>query len=64
MSTVDPKALREELGVQDPADLGSQGFLRYVMRLSEAFDLDFPVGDYPQLATLASSVEYLRLHRR
>ena len=56
---VDPKALREELAVRDPADLRSSEFLRFVIRLSEALNHDFPPGDYPRLATLSGCFEYL-----
>ena len=55
MPTVDPKALREALRLQDPADPGSSTFLRFVMRLGEALDRDVPPQDYPQLTTLAGT---------
>lgn len=64
MLKVDPKALRDELRLADPADIRSMPFLRFVMRLSEALDVDVAPHDYPRLATVASSVEFVRRHVR
>lgn len=62
MTTVDPQALREELSLPDPADPTSGAFLRFVMRLSEALDVDVAPADYPTLATLAGTVAWLQSH--
>lgn len=61
--SADPRALRAELSLQDPADIRSPAFLRFVIRLSERLDRDIPRDDYPKLATLGGCVDYLRRAR-
>ena len=56
---VDPRAVREELSVEDPADVRSHEFLRFVMRVCESLDVDIPRQDYERLITLDGSIEYL-----
>ena len=60
MTHADLCALREQLSLQDPADLRSTKFLRYMMRLSEALNVDLPLADYPHFATVASSLAYVQ----
>ncbi len=62
MTSIDPQALREELSLQDPADPTSGAFLRFVMRLSEALNLDVSPEDYPKLTTLAGTNAWLESH--
>lgn len=56
---VDPKALREQLSLSDPVDTESTGFLRFVVRLSEALNVDLPRQEHSKLATLAGCYDYL-----
>lgn len=60
---VDLKALREQLALSDPADTGSNGFMRFVMRLSEALNHDVPEQDHSKLATLRGCEDYLQTTR-
>ncbi|MEW5741922.1 MAG: hypothetical protein AB1938_23610 [Myxococcota bacterium] len=55
----DPIALRRELELKDPVDIGSPDFERFVIRLSERLDIDIPREHYPQLATLNGCSEYV-----
>jgi acyl carrier protein len=55
----DPVALRQELKLEDPVDISSSAFLRFVIRLSERLDLDIPREDYAQLATVPGCRKYL-----
>ena len=57
--SADPAALRQELKLEDPVDIRSSGFIRFVIRLSEQLDLDIPPRDYPKLATVGGCHEYL-----
>ncbi len=57
--TIDARALREELSISDEADPTTVDFLRFVIRLSEALDVDIPATDHPQLATLRGAVAYV-----
>ena len=57
---VDVKALREQLALSDPADTESTGFRRFVMRVSEALNLDLPEQDHCKLATLRGCEDYLQ----
>ena len=59
---VDPRALRKELSLPDPADIRSSGFLRFVIRLSEALNFDLPTDHHPRLVTVAGCLEYLAAH--
>ena len=56
---IDPGALRDELALRDSADPRSPEFMRFVIRLSEAMNVDIPSAHHEQLATLAGCVEYL-----
>ena len=56
---VDPKALRDGLALRDPADVHSSEFLRFVIRLSEALNVELPEQDYSRLVTLSGCLDYL-----
>jgi acyl carrier protein len=45
--------------LQDDLDLDSMDVLNYFADLSDAFGVDIPERDYPQLATLDGAVAYL-----
>ncbi|MCD4727904.1 MAG: acyl carrier protein [Pirellulales bacterium] len=49
----DDKALRDQIG------LDSMDFLDIVLELRKRHKIDVPEADYPQLATMASTVDYL-----
>jgi hypothetical protein len=57
---IDPQALREQLSLGDAADPRSPHFLRFVIRFSEALDLDIPHDEHPRLASLAGCMDYVR----
>jgi hypothetical protein len=57
---IDPRALREQLMLDDGADMRSPAFQRFVIRLSEAIDFDIPAEDAGRLTTLSGCVDYLR----
>jgi hypothetical protein len=59
---VDPRAMREELGLEPRAELGSHRFLRFVNRLCEALDRDIPREEWDQLLTLEDCLAWLRAH--
>ena len=59
MSHPDPRALREQLLLSDPVDTESTGFLRFVVRLSEALNIDLPRREHPKHSTLAGCYDFL-----
>jgi hypothetical protein len=61
---VDPRALREQLSLPDEADIRSPQFQRFVIRLSEALDLDVPAEHAQRLVTLSDCVDYVRARAR
>ena len=61
--TVDPLAIRQELKLEDPVDIRSSAFQRFVIRLSERLDRDIPREDYPLLATVGGCFDYIERRR-
>ena len=59
-NAVDARALREELAIQEPADLSTPDFMRLVIRLSQALNFDIPIGDRRRLTTLRESMRYIQ----
>jgi len=54
LAKLDPdKKLRDQVG------LDSMDFLDIVMELRKRYGIEVPEGDYPRLATLTSSLDYL-----
>lgn len=53
------EGLDPEAPLRDQLDLDSMDFLDIVMELRKRYKLQIPEEDYPQLATLASCVNYL-----
>ncbi|MDP1823622.1 MAG: hypothetical protein Q8L48_10280 [Archangium sp.] len=51
-------AIRQELSLNDPVDIRSSVFQRFVIRLSERLDVDIPREVYPQLATVDGCFDY------
>jgi len=60
---IDEDADLEQLGADQPLrdqlDLDSMDFLDIVMELRKRYKLQIPEEDYPQLASLNSTVDYL-----
>ncbi len=52
-------AVKDEEKLRDQFDLDSMDFLDIVMELRKRFNLEVPEKDYQELASMASSVEYL-----
>lgn len=47
----------------DQFEFDSMDFLRYLVEVHKRTGVEIPERDYPQLATLAGSVAYLRAHQ-
>jgi acyl carrier protein len=62
LPSIDPRAWREELGLEEEGDLHSHQFLRFINRLCEALDVDIPASDWPKLTSLSGCLDYLRTH--
>ncbi len=55
----DTASLASDQPLRDQLDLDSMDFLDIVMELRKRYKLQIPEDEYPQLATLASCVNYL-----
>ncbi len=55
----DFETLQSDQPLRDQLDLDSMDFLDIVMELRKRHKLQIPEGDYPQLASLSSCVDYL-----
>lgn len=51
--------LNPEANLRDQLDLDSMDFLDIVMELRKQHRVNVPEADYPQLATLKSTIDYL-----
>jgi acyl carrier protein len=51
--------LKDDQPLRDQLDLDSMDFLDIVMELRKRYKLQIPEADYPELASLASCVNYL-----
>jgi len=56
---LDVDSLDEEKPLRDQLDLDSMDFLDIVMALRKRYQIQIPEEDYPRLATIASSIDYL-----
>ena len=56
--------LREDVSFRDQLELDSMDFLDIVMSLRKKYRVQIPEEDYPQLASMASTVEYLEPRMR
>lgn len=56
---IDPAALDPARPVRDQFDFDSMDFLNFVTALHDALGVDVPEADYPALASVDGSVEYL-----
>jgi acyl carrier protein len=55
----DPAALRPDVALRDQLDIDSMDVLRFAIELKRVLGVDIPEQDYPKLASLASTTEYL-----
>jgi acyl carrier protein len=51
--------LKEDIALRDQLELDSMDFLDIVMELRKRYRLQIPEEDYPALASMKSTVEYL-----
>jgi len=51
--------LKEDVAFRDQLDLDSMDFLDIVMELRKRYRIQIPEEDYPELASMASTVKYL-----
>jgi acyl carrier protein len=56
--------LKEDVSFRDQLELDSMDFLDIVMSLRKKYRVQIPEEDYPQLASMASTVEYLEPRMR
>lgn len=55
----DLSGLKEDVAFREQLDLDSMDFLDIVMELRKRYRVQIPEQDYPQLASMASTVDYL-----
>ncbi|MGW8255936.1 MAG: acyl carrier protein [Thermoguttaceae bacterium] len=51
--------LKEDVPFRDQLEMDSMDFLDIIMELRKRYRLQIPEEDYPQLASMASTVQYL-----
>jgi acyl carrier protein len=56
---IDPASLSPDEAFRQEFDLDSMDFLNFVIALHASLNVDVPEADYPKLATLKGSVDYL-----
>jgi len=57
---IDPAAIDPKRQLRDQVDFDSMDRLHFAVAISEAFRVDIPEQDYPQLGTLQTACEYLQ----
>lgn len=55
----DLSTLKEDVPFRDQLELDSMDFLDIVMELRKRYRIQIPEEDYPQLASMSSTVQYL-----
>ena len=55
----DLSGLKEDVAFRDQLEMDSMDFLDIVMELRKRYRVQIPEADYPQLASMASTVAYL-----
>jgi len=55
----DLSGLKEDVPLRDQLELDSMDFLDIVMELRKRYRVQIPEQDYPQLASMTSTVQYL-----
>ena len=56
----DLAVVKPDISFRDQLDIDSIDFLNFVVALHKQFQVDVPESDYPELATIDSSVRYLQ----
>jgi len=56
----DLAVVKPDISFRDQLDIDSIDFLNFVVALHKQFQVDVPESDYPDLATIDSSVRYLQ----
>ena len=56
--------IKGDVPLRDQIELDSMDFLDIVMELRKRHKIEVPEADYPKLATLDSTVEYIRDHQK
>jgi len=56
--------LKPDVPLRDQLDLDSMDFLDIVMELRKRYRIQIPEEDYPKLASMASTIEYLEPRMR
>ncbi|MCY3023039.1 MAG: acyl carrier protein [Planctomycetota bacterium] len=51
--------IKGDVRLRDQIDLDSMDFLDIIMELRKRYSVEVPEADYPKLATLDSTIEYL-----
>jgi acyl carrier protein len=57
---IDPATIDPRRQLRDQVDFDSMDRLHFAVAISEAFHLDIPEQDYPQLGALQSACEYVQ----
>lgn len=60
----DLSQLKPDIPLRDQLDLDSMDFLDIVMELRKRYRIQIPEEDYPKLASMASTIEYLEPRMR
>jgi acyl carrier protein len=56
---IDPAAIDDEAELRDQFDFDSMDRLHFMTAISEAFGIDIPEPDYPELAALGGASRYV-----
>jgi acyl carrier protein len=60
----DLSGLKDDVSFREQMSLDSMDFLDIVMELRKRHRIQIPESDYPQLASMASTVKYLEPHMK
>ena len=60
----DLSGLKDDVSFREQISLDSMDFLDIVMELRKRHRIQIPESDYPQLASMASTVKYLEPHMK
>ena len=56
----DVSSIKDDVVLREQIDLDSMDFLDIVMELRKRFNIEVPESDYPELASMASCIQYLQ----
>ncbi|MCD8141079.1 MAG: acyl carrier protein [Planctomycetaceae bacterium] len=60
----DMPEIKGDVALRDQIELDSMDFLDIVMELRKRHKIEVPEADYPKLATLDSTVQYIKEHQK